>query len=104
MMHHIVSTEQFYEQMKRPAFVRLTKLDGRVDQDIYHTKTAPEDVPGLIEPGIVTRHAFGVMPDQDKARRWKIPEPMRIKYLASEELNKLWEKYIYGLWTKEPKP
>lgn len=48
-MHHIVSTEEFWKLMCKPAFHRIDRHTGRVDGDTYHVTTPPEDVKDFVK-------------------------------------------------------
>lgn len=47
--HCVLGTDEFLKKMRDPAFYRIDRHRGMIGNTIYHVRTAPEDVPGLIE-------------------------------------------------------
>ena len=44
-----ISTEQFWEKMKSPAFIRTGLYSGKIDNNVYTCDVPPEKVRGFIE-------------------------------------------------------
>lgn len=49
MKTHTVSTEEFWQLMCTPAFVRTGRRTGAIAQEFFRVVHAPEDFPGFIE-------------------------------------------------------
>ncbi len=47
-MTSIVDTTRFWEQMKKPAFIRHSRNLGSVHGDFYYTSAPPEEAEGFL--------------------------------------------------------